>query len=323
MRTWVKIVIPTVLLTIGVVICAFRWQAWFGMPEEPRWTGDTLNYEFSTFGRDSVPGFVFCDSAWQDTLSPESLDILVLGDIHNRLTKADYDSLALREPNVDITAQVGDWMDRGYFYYHQLLLREFSETGLKDKPVINCPGNHEYTKGLHKRLSEEWQVCFPQPESSLAVPGVFYYVDFPQLRFIVLDTNPLERLVYLTRTVTWLQDAINHADGRYTVVMMHHPVYSAGKGRSNPLIYTAFRHILGQADLVLAGHDHSYMRRMPFVVLNSGGHLKIPRNSAKSECVSENPVYGVISIKPDCSALAFKVHRLSDGSCIDSVYVKH
>ena len=275
MKRWVKILIPSLLLTVGVVICILRWQAWFGMPAEPQWTGDTIDYVFPTFAQDTVPGFVHSEDGWLDTVSPLSLDLILLGDIHNRLSREDYDSLAARVPEADAVVQVGDWMHRGQNYYRQLLLREWTASRLCGLPVINCPGNHEYSKGIRKTLSPVWSETFPQPcNGPEGVPGKHYYVDFRHLRYIVIDSNPLVRLVYLTRTLTWLREAMSTAGDRYVVVMMHHPVLSVAKGRFNSLIYATFRHALSEVDLAVAGHDHSYMRRTPFVVLNASGKGK-------------------------------------------------
>ncbi|MBR1878356.1 MAG: metallophosphoesterase [Paludibacteraceae bacterium] len=325
-RRIIKIVISTLLLAAGVITCVVRWQAWFGMPDEPVWTGDSLAYTFPTFRGDSVYGFVATPQGWQDTITPESLDILVLGDVHNRLNRADYDSLAARVPQIDAVAQVGDWLDRGQKYYYQLLLREWTAGALYGKPVINTPGNHEYTKGFHKTLLNEWHEWFPQPSDELAVPGVFYHIDFPQLRFIVMDTNPIDLLVYRTRVLTWLRGLMSTAGDRYVVVMMHHPVLSAGKGRFNPTIYTTFRYALGQTDLAIAGHDHSYMRRTPFVVVNAAGRSKPQRDSAHFEFASPEPVYSVLSVRRSpvsSSPLQFRTYRMSDGALIDSLYVDH
>ncbi len=328
MRKWIKIAIWTLLLAVGVVICVVRWQAWFGIPDEPVWTGDSLSFRFNTFGQDSVPGFVCTQEGWRDTLSPQSLDILVLGDIHNRLSQADYDTLSARVPYADAVAQVGDWMDRGQEYYHQLLLREWTASGLAGIPVINCPGNHEYNKHLRKGLDVDWCSWFDHPDNGpVDQIGTTYYVDFPQLRFIVIDTNPLNRTVYLTRTLTWLREAMNSAGGRYTVVMMHHPVISNAKGRSNPLLYATFRRALGQTDAVFAGHDHSYMRRMPFIVLNTAGKNKPMKERHKAEITDEAPVYSIISIpSADTEAgapMVIRTYHLSDGKMIDSIYVDH
>lgn len=314
MKKRVITILIILLLTGGAVLCIVRWQAWFGTPEEPQWTGATLDYTFPFFEKDKTPA---------------SLDILVLGDIHNRLTRAEYDLLAKRVPQADAVAQVGDWLDRGQDYYYQLLLREWTNSALFGTPVIPCPGNHEYTKGIPKTISPVWERAFPHPHNSpVGVPGETYYADYPSLRFIVIDTNPLDRLVYLTRTLTWLREAMNNAGDRYVVVMMHHPVLSPGKGRANPLIYAAFRHALQDADLVIAGHDHSYMRHQSLVVLNTAGKAKAQQIPFPTDVTDSVPVYAVLSIQRSTnphhpSPLTLNTYRLSDGQVIDILYVKH
>lgn len=308
--------IVALLLAGGAILCAIRWQAWFGMPDEPRWTGETREYHFPT---------------WEEDRTPESLDIIVLGDIHNTLQRSDYEVLANRVPQADAVAQLGDWLDRGYPYYYQLLLREWTDCPLADLPVIACPGNHEYSKGFSKTLSPVWRDAFTIPQNGpKTVPGASYYIDLPAVRFIVIDTNPLVRLVDLTRTQTWVEQTMREAGDRYTVVLMHHPVYSARDGRCNPIIYATFRYTLGKADLVLAGHDHSYMRRMPFVILNTGGKAKPQKERIRhheSIIHSEDPVYSVLSIAAPTSdtrsPLLLCTYRMTDGVLIDSVYVSH
>lgn len=302
MRKWVYIVSASILLAAGAVICAVRWQAWFVIPDEPHWTGDTLQVTFRT------------PDSENDSIST----ILVLGDIHSRLTRADYDTLSSRVPEADLVIQVGDWMERGQEYYRQMLLREWTNSALNGLPVIACPGNHEYTKGVHKELSPAWSMTFIHPSNGpVGVPGASYWLDIPQMRIIAIDTNPLTHIVYLTRTLTWLREAMYSAGDRAVVVIMHHPVFSTAKGRVNPTIYSTFRYALSQADLVIAGHDHFYARRTPFVMLNTSGKPKKPKAKPHTEvCVSE-PVYGVLSNQ------LLTIHRMSDGIAIDSVYVKH
>lgn len=312
MRRTLKIISWTLLSAAIIAVCIVRWQAWFGMPDEPRWTGDTITFHMPTFADDSVPGFVRFDSGWQDRQTPATLNILLLGDIHSQLRQADYDSLAKRVPGAEMIVQTGDWMDRGQEYYHQLLLREWRGSGLSGLPVVVCPGNHEYSKGLVKRLSPVWQKTFGESN---------YWVDYPNMRLIVMDTNPLDRLVHVTRTLTWLRQAMYTADGRFIVVVMHHPVLPAAKGRFYPLIYGAFRYALGEADLVIAGHDHLYQRRMPFVSLNSAGKPKQPQQWIACECATDEPVYAVLTVR--ASQLCLRTYRMRDGQLIDRVYVKH
>ena len=318
MRKWINTILIILLLAGGAILCAVRWQAWFGMPPEPKWTGDTIQY--------TMP----CPTTqWSDSVTVgqrNGLTFIVLGDIHNRLTREDYDTLAARVPQADAVIQIGDWLERGQDYYYQLLLREWKASQLADRPVIACPGNHEYSKGLHKCLSPVWEQAFAHPHNGPAVPGASYYLDLPSVRLITIDTNPLTRIVYLTRTLTWLREAMYTADGRYIVVIMHHPVLSPGQGRFNPLIYASFRHALGEADLVLAGHDHSYMRRTPFVVLNTAGKAKPQFTDFPTDATDTVPVYGVLQItnhQSPISNLQFNVYRLDDATLIDSLHVTH
>ena len=76
MRRWIYISLLALLLIGGGVVCALRWQAWFGNPAEPEWNADTIDYHFLTFAADSLPYFVRTDSGWQDMQSPDTLQIL-------------------------------------------------------------------------------------------------------------------------------------------------------------------------------------------------------------------------------------------------------
>lgn len=317
MRRWVKITIPSIMLAAAAIVCAVRWQAWFVTPDEPQWTGDTIEYTFPS-------------PVHPITHSP--LTFLVLGDIHSNLTREDYNLLAQRVPQADIVLQTGDWLERGQFYYRQQLLREWTNSALNGLPVVVTPGNHEYSKGFCAALAPAWEETFLNHDTLFAdtpyVDGVNYYLDFPSLRLIVIDTNPLDRIMEMTRLVTWVRQALYTAGDRFVVVMMHHPVISAAKGRFNPAVYGAFRLALSQADLVLAGHDHLYMRKGPFVVLNTAGKPKQPRTKLAADVKYALPVYGVLTIDQSAisnqqSSMEFRVYRLDNGEILDSLHVSH
>lgn len=307
-----RYIITTIVLASVVSLCLVRWHAWFDMPAEPEWIGPTSEYTFPAFEQDTTPS---------------RLDILVLGDIHSRLTTEDYNTLADRVPQTDLVLQTGDWMDWGQNYYYQSLIKEWCASRLNGLPVIACPGNHEYSKGLFKKRSEFWDRAFTFPANGpKGVPGATYYIDLPAIRLIVIDTNPIWRMVHLTRTLTWLHQTMKDAENKYVVVLMHHPVISAARGRFNPLIFATFRHALGKADLVLAGHDHSYMRRTPFVVLNTAGKTKRQKRLSFAQAADTAAVYGVLTVENPISStseLQFKVYRLSDGTLLDSLYVEY
>lgn len=308
---WILILL---LLAGGAVLCSIRWQAWFGNPSEPAFKGDTLAYRFACFGDDSVPGFVQTEQGWQDTIEPSVLRIILFGDIHNQMDSADYAEVLVRHDSIDCYAQLGDWMERGYFYYEQQLYHQLAGTGMEALPVINCPGNHEYYKGLVRTLPERWTNMFRHPQNGpVRFAGTTYYVDFPQLRFIVLNTNGLQRLSDYTIVNTWLKKALRTAGDRYTLVMMHHPVYSSGKGRINLAIWLTFHWTLQEADVVFAGHDHSYAQRGHFINTNSS--RKMYKNKRKNAVVSpsaQNRLYELIELYSD----TLRIETLS----LDSLY---
>jgi len=295
-----KWILTIVLLAGATVICFFRWQAWFGMPLEPEYKGDTLTYQFSCFGMDSVPGFVQDSLGWQDTQQPEVLRLVVLGDVHNQMDSADYASILSRHDNIDAVAQLGDWMERCYFYYQQQLYHELEGTGFDQLPVMTCPGNHEYYKGIHKCLPESWYQLFHNPlNGPQRFLGSTYYVDFPRLRYIVMDTQGQNLLSDFTITLTWLKQAIQTADDRFIIVMMHHPVYSPAKGRFNLATWLTFHRVLQKADVVFAGHDHSYAVRGQYINTNSSRKVYHAKKGAAVNAVLNSRLYEIVEIQAD------------------------
>ncbi|MCQ2310854.1 MAG: metallophosphoesterase [Paludibacteraceae bacterium] len=298
-----KWIIPVLLLAGGAVLCIFRWQAWFGMPAEPTYIGDTLQVQFRCFGNDSVPGFVPTEDGWQDINEPDVLRFIVFGDVHNQMDSADYATLLQRHGNVDFYAQLGDWMERCYFYYEQHLYHAIQGSGLDTLPIINCPGNHEYIKGLKVTLPERWLTMFHHPMNGPArFAGSTYYVDFPRLRIISLDTQGLQRLSDFTIVHGWLKKALKTADGRFTVIIMHHPIYSSGKGRMNVGIWMTFHSLLrNNVDLVFAGHDHGHDRKGHFINTNSSRktYKQKGRHIIEIDPKQECRLYEVVEIKGD------------------------
>lgn len=288
------------LLVGGAVLCFLRWQAWFGMPAEPTYVGDTLTTPFHCFGDDSVPGFIRTEQGWQDTIEPQVLRMIVLGDVHNQLDSADYAGIMARHDSVDCYAQVGDWMERCYFYYAQQLYHQIAGTGMDMLPVICCPGNHEHTKGIMRTLPDMWTNIFHHPDNGPErFIGSTFYVDFPQLRLIAINTTGLQRLSDYTITNTWLKRSLRTAGDRFTIVIMHHPLYSSGKGRFNATIWLTFHSVLQEADLVIAGHDHGFVQRGHFITTNSSRKLYKQKEGWAQTPAEESRLYELVEITQD------------------------
>ena len=325
MRSWVGWIIGLCLLAGGATVCAIRWEAWFGNPSEPEYTESISAHRFITFDNDSV----------SDALQRDTLSFLLLGDIHNSLSNSDMQLLSERHPDIQFWAQMGDWMERPYLCYEQMMYKSLLGTRLDSLPVIATPGNHEYLKGVVKTLPNHWKTIFPNPLNGPArFLGTTYYVDFPYMRVIVIDTDGLHRVSDYTQVAFWLKNTLRDAGKKFTVVMMHHPVYSTAEGRNNPLVWLAFHSAMREADVVFAGHDHNYARRTeyykerfwkkeePTIFIGTNASIKkypVKENKKYEASLSGEPVYEHIFVTPN--TLHISTYTIHSGERIDNVEI--
>ena len=159
-------------------------------------------------------------------------------------------------------------------------------------PAIAVPGNHEY-RGLDaskpkmgSMLSVQWKSQFAFPKNGpKELERTCYYVDYPDLRVIALNSNREIKL-----QAEWLKKVLAENDKKWTVVTYHHPIFSASRGRDNSELRKHWKPIFEeyQVDLALQGHDHSYARG---AVYNQPISLE---RDAKTKTV-KGPVY-VVSV---------------------------
>lgn len=325
MRRWIGWIIVLCLLAGGATTCAIRWEAWFGNPPEPEWKEPIITHQFKTFNNDSV----------LRALQRDTLSFLLLGDIHNSLTNNQMELLSNRYPDVQFWAQTGDWMERPYLCYEQMMYQSLLGTRLDSLPIVAIPGNHEYLKGVVKTLPEKWKSIFPNPQNGPSrFLGTTYFVDFPHLRLIAIDTDGLHRMSDYTQVAFWLKKTLREAGDKFTIVMMHHSVYSTAKGRQNPLMWLTFYGAMREADVVFSGHDHNYARRTEyykerfwkkeeptvFIATNaSKKNYPIKENMRYDYSFSGESVYEHISIQPDL--LRISTYQLSSGKLLDEVLI--
>ena len=325
MRRWIGWIIILCILAGGATTCAIRWEAWFGNPPEPEYNEPIIAHQFITFDNDSV----------SNALQRDTLSFLLLGDIHNSLTNNDMSLLSERHPDIQFWAQMGDWMERPYMYYEQLMYQSLLGTRLDSLPIVAIPGNHEYLKGVVKTLPEQWKTIFPNPQNGpVRFLGTTYYVDFPQLRFIALDTDGLHRVSDYTQVAFWLKNTLRNAGKKFTVVMMHHPVYSFAQGRSNPLMWLAFHSAMREADVVFSGHDHNYARHTehykarfwkkeePTIFIGTNASTKkypVKENNKYEASLFGEPVYEHIFVTPN--TLHISTYTIHSGERIDNVEI--
>ena len=325
MRRWIGWIIILCILAGGATTCAIRWEAWFGNPPEPKYNEPIIAHQFITFDNDSV----------SNALQRDTLSFLLLGDIHNSLTNSDMSLLSERHPDIQFWAQMGDWMERPYLCYEQMMYQSLLGTRLDSLPIVAIPGNHEYLKGVVKTLPEKWKSIFPNPQNGPArFLGTTYFVDFPYLRLIAIDTDGLHRMSDYTQVAFWLKKTLREAGNKFTIVMMHHPVYSTAKGRQNPLMWLTFYDAMREADVVFSGHDHNYARRTeyykerfwkkeePTIFIGTNASIKkypVKENKKYEASLSGEPVYEHIFVTPN--TLHISTYTIHSGERIDNVEI--
>ncbi len=230
-------------------------------------------------------------------------------------------------------AFAGDMIERPTDVYWCAFYDALGDVPLR-RPVLACTGNHEYLKALVKPLDTRWVHTFVNPANGPEkYLGRTYYVDYEPVRMVVLDTDGLAGPADYVRVRKWLKQVLSDNPQKWTMVIMHHPVYSAAEGRSNPLMRMAFNGIFVRygVDVVIQGHDHSYMRRNSYLdgrvttpvymVLNSS-----PKNyRQKSHPVADCTGYGErfyqhVTVSAD--SLCVRTYRAAGNTLYDGFVVR-
>ena len=199
----------------------------------------------------------------------------------------------------------GDLIAKGYDF---ALWREFGEAVAPfaaECGVVPVPGNHdkrtpeyEKTKAL-TGPAPLWRFQFALPANGPASgrsAEETYYFDCQGVRFVCLDSIPIaddhfkpaDRAAALASQLGWLKVVLAHNPNRWTVVLSHHPIYSAGKDRDNAEYRKAVEPLFLEygVDLVLQAHDHVYSRSHKV----AGGEVVSPEAKA--------PVYAISNAGP-------------------------
>jgi hypothetical protein len=169
-----------------------------------------------------------------------------------------------RQPDVGAILIAGDLVDRGNerTNWDHFFLRA---AGVFERvPMMPCAGNHEYLD----RGPRAYRTFFELPDNG---PGpadrdLVYSFEYADALIAVLDStravfDPEEAL----RQAEWLDQVLANTDRTWKIVMFHHPVYASHTWREYPGLRDAWVPVFDRhrVDLVLQGHDHSYMRTYP------------------------------------------------------------
>lgn len=244
-----------------------------------------------------------------------------------------FKDLLLLHPKIDCFVLSGDIMEHPTDRYWNCWYNAFDSVS-SSVPILTVPGNHEYLKGLPQKLEQRWKRSFVYPSNGpRGAIGSSYYIDYPQSRMIMIDTQGINNPLSLIRHFFWLNKILKGAKNKWKIVVMHHPVYSTKKGRNNCFLRWTFRLLFEKygVHLVLQGHDHAYARsstegsyrisKAPVYIVSvcSPKHYKI-KKSKDFDYIGENMnLWQYILIRGD--TLHYKAYRLNSNKLYDDIII--
>lgn len=159
-------------------------------------------------------------------------------------------------PNIGFIATAGDMVDQGGNVPTWEQFFKLSNS-LKFLPRVSVAGNHEYYYDSTGQTDYKYQKAhnatpYNGPSTHIGVSGYTLYND---VLFITFDN---EKSVGKNEQLKWLETVLLTVEAKYTIVMMHSPIYypavgANAKDRDEQLMGIFEKYCV---DLVISGHYH-------------------------------------------------------------------
>jgi len=186
-----------------------------------------------------------------------------IGDIQDKIGGTAgklFSSISQNEKDAAFWILGGDVVERPHDrYWNEYFTSMDSIT--ETTPVIACPGNHEYRKGLIGKLDERFIDTFSYLIDSQNNGNAVFDTRYGNTAIITLDSNRDTWTLFSQRR--WLKQALIKAqDAKWKIVVLHHPLYSVRGKFRHYLIRHLFDPLIREygVDMVLQGHEHCYAR---------------------------------------------------------------
>jgi tartrate-resistant acid phosphatase type 5 len=173
--------------------------------------------------------------------------------------------------------------------------------------------------------NHDWSTPDAQPYLNyFTLPGNERYYDFVRgpVHFFALDSDPKEPDGITSSSVQarWLQTKLASSTAPFQVVYLHHAPYSSSSSHgSTPAVQWPFK--AWGADVVLAGHDHTYERLnidgLPYIVNGLGGRSLYGFGTplAGSQ-VRYNANYGAMLVSATAQSMTLEFRSIAGGGTV-------
>lgn len=186
---------------------------------------------------------------------------LYVGDVQDTLlgqTNRFLREALVRHPQSEFLVCGGDLIERPAEQHWVETFRDVDSVA-QAMPLLTVTGNHDYLKGLIRRLERRFTLVFSYFLDSEVGRNQVFSMHYGSADFFLLDSN--RELPYLLTQRRWLEKRLQESQAPWKIVVLHHPLYSL-KGRNNLVQRWAFDGLIRKygVDLVLQGHEHAYAR---------------------------------------------------------------
>jgi hypothetical protein len=174
--------------------------------------------------------------------------------------------------------------------------------------------------------NHDWMAAGARPYLDyFELPGNerYYEIVSGPVHLFALDSDPSEPDGYTADSAqaAWLHQALAVSTAAWKIVYLHHAPYSSGPHGGTSALRWPYK--AWGADLVLAGHDHTYERfevdGLPYVVNGLGGAVFYPLGKPVAGSVARfNQNAGALFVEADAASLHARFQTV-DGRKIDEL----
>jgi tartrate-resistant acid phosphatase type 5 len=175
--------------------------------------------------------------------------------------------------------------------------------------------------------NHDWHAPGAAPyKSYFTLPGNERYYDFVRgsIHFFAIDSdvNEPDGVNAGSKQAQWLREKLGDSESPFNIVYFHHPSYGSGSEGSTTHMRWPFRE--WGADLVLAGHNHSYERLsiagLPYVVNGAGADPEPFDDVVPGSIVRHTGSAGALLIEANAYAMTLQ-YQTRSGRIVDTLTV--